>query len=148
MLAESVYGKRKLQCTRALCWGWGGNLLHYSLSLTQLLNIISTVACQLANCERYYARCEITDTGLATCVCPKVEDCPDVPDEVCGNDTRTYDTECHMRVQACQLKTPLSIVKEGPCGTCYIKDFEYKCTKLLSRMLFSDWLLYPLSILR
>ena len=76
-----------------------------------------------------------------------MEDCPDVPDEVCANDTRTYDTECHMRVQSCQLKTPLRDVKKGPCGTCYIRDSEYKCTRFLSRMPFSDWPRYSLAIL-
>lgn len=81
------------------------------------LRIISfLVACLLANCERFFARCEITQAGLAQCVCPSIDSCPLTPDEVCANDTRTYDTECHMRAQACEQRTSLTVVKKGLCG--------------------------------
>ena len=81
--------------------------------------LIFTVACRLANCERFFARCEITETGLAQCICPEVEDCPVEDDEVCASDKKTYATECHMRVQACAETTPLRVEKEGPCGMCF-----------------------------
>ena len=81
--------------------------------------LIFTVACRLANCERFFARCEITETGLAQCICPEVEDCPVEADLVCASDKKTYDTECHMRVQACAVRTPLLVEKKGPCGMCF-----------------------------
>lgn len=46
-----------------------------------------------------------------------------VPDEVCANDTKTYATECHMRVQSCNSRTTLRVEKKGPCGTCFIRNF-------------------------
>ena len=78
------------------------------------------VACLLANCERFFARCEITSAGLARCVCPVVERCPVISDVVCANDSRTYTTECHMRVEACQRRTSLTVVKKGTCSKCGI----------------------------
>ena len=84
--------------------------------LFPLFIIFSLVACLLANCERFFARCEITQAGLAQCVCPSIDSCPLTLDEVCANDTRTYDTKCHMRAQACEQRTPLIVVKKGLCG--------------------------------
>ena len=88
--------------------------------------------CRLANCERFFARCEITETGLAQCVCPEVEDCPVEDDEVCASDKKTYATECHMRAQACASKTPLRVEKKGPCGMCYCGEFVDTIRKCLS----------------
>lgn len=84
--------------------------------LFPLLIIFFLVACLLANCARFFARCEITQAGLAQCVCPSIDSCPLTRDKVCANDTRTYDTECHMRAQACEQRTPLTVVKKGLCG--------------------------------
>lgn len=89
------------------------------------------VACLLANCERFSARCETTQGGLAQCICPSVQNCPVVPDTVCANDSRVYTTECHMNVQACQLRRALSVVKRGTCRTCQDLRCEYyaKCVE-------------------
>ena len=82
--------------------------------------ILPSVACLLANCERFSARCETTQGGLAKCICPTVQSCPVVPDTVCANDSRVYTTECHMKIQACQQRRPLSVVKKGTCSKYYI----------------------------
>lgn len=88
-------------------------------------------ACRQAKCERFFAECRFTDTGLATCVCPEENQCPLESDEVCANDGIAYRTECHMRANSCKNKDPLRVVKKGPCVTCKeIKcEFYGKCVK-------------------
>lgn len=87
---------------------------------SQFFLILPSVACLLANCERFSARCETTQGGLAQCICPSVQNCRVVPDTVCANDSRVYTTECHMNVQACQLRRALSVVKRGTCSKYFI----------------------------
>ena len=117
-----------------------------------LLIIFFLVACLLANCERFFARCEITQAGLAQCVCPSFDSCPLMPDEVCANDTRTYDTECHMLAQACEQRTPLTVVKKGLCGKfavrCSLENiktlgyfcFKFSLISVSSLLTEDDWL--------
>ena len=56
---------------------------------------------------------------------------------MCASDKKTYDTECHMRVQACAVKTPLRVEKKGPCGMCFngeFVDMKRKCRAIFSRV--------------
>ena len=59
--------------------------------------------------------CSVDRFGQAKCKCP--EYCEPVVRYVCGNDSRTYDSECVMRKTVCETGGPYTVVKhEGPCG--------------------------------
>ena len=57
-------------------------------------------------------------------------------DEVCGNDTKTYVTECHMRVRACEERSPLTVFKKGPCGKCGMKCNVIMALILVTSLIF------------
>jgi len=58
---------------------------------------------------RHGARCE-----HGRCVCP--QHCPRESGEaICASDGRTYDSECLMRLAACERSVDLDVVSSSPC---------------------------------
>ncbi|KAL8568100.1 hypothetical protein ACOMHN_000324 [Nucella lapillus] len=78
--------------------------------------------CTTANnpCDQKKCRpmeeCSVDRTGQARCKCP--EFCEPVVRYVCGNDSRTYDSECQLRKQTCEASDGPYVVlqHEGQCG--------------------------------
>ena len=47
------------------------------------------------------------------CVC---RDCPPEIFKVCGNDEKTYQSECVLKRTSCQSRKPLVVLHNGPCS--------------------------------
>ncbi|PVD37045.1 hypothetical protein C0Q70_04038 [Pomacea canaliculata] len=58
--------------------------------------------------------CSVDRNGMASCVCPL--HCEPVIRYVCGNNSRTYDSDCELRKQACLLKEYVAVAHTGQCG--------------------------------
>ncbi|XP_073973798.1 agrin-like isoform X3 [Rhodnius prolixus] len=69
--------------------------------------------CTGLKCE-YGSSCQVNREGLASCLCP--EDCEEVMRPACGNDGRTYQSQCHMQKQACQERRHVKLAYTGVCG--------------------------------
>ena len=76
------------------------------------IEFLGTDLCKRVHCENG-ARC---DDGV--CVCPT--HCPTVMDtesSICATDGRTYSSECHMQMAACDHALSLQVLHRGPCPT-------------------------------
>jgi len=75
------------------------------------MTLIGTDSCETVICRcRHGARC----IGHGRCVCP--QQCPPESGEaVCASDGRTYDSECEMRLAACQRSVDLDVIGRAPC---------------------------------
>ncbi|GFR31289.1 agrin [Trichonephila clavata] len=62
--------------------------------------------------------CDIDRYGIATCQCPPV--CEPVMRPVCGDDGKTYHSECDMRKSGCEVQKLLIVNYRGACGKCSI----------------------------
>ncbi|XP_076451600.1 agrin-like isoform X2 [Babylonia areolata] len=84
--------------------------LWYSGECTTANNPCDQVQC------RPMEECNVDRNGKARCQCPQF--CEPVVRYVCGNDSRTYDSECQLRKQTCEaFDGPyVVVVHEGQCG--------------------------------
>ncbi|VEL22027.1 unnamed protein product [Protopolystoma xenopodis] len=56
-------------------------------------------------------------TARAHCTCPICPEESGLGGKVCGSDSQTYRSECHLRLSACrQNDHSLKVVKRGSCG--------------------------------
>ncbi|XP_076472604.1 agrin-like [Babylonia areolata] len=71
--------------------------------------------CDSREC-RPMEECSVDRNGVPTCQCPQY--CEPVVRYVCGNDSRTYDSECQLRKQTCEaFNGPYVVVAhQGQCG--------------------------------
>ena len=54
--------------------------------------------------------------------------CPLIHQPVCGSDRNTYVSKCAMQAKACQDKSEIHLVHEGPCEDAQDKDqIKYDC---------------------
>lgn len=75
--------------------------------------------CNSVICEQG-EECIITKFGIAECECPTL--CEHVVRPVCGSNSQTYDSLCHLRKAACITKSHIQVAHNGQCGECdYIK---------------------------
>ncbi|XP_062871868.1 agrin isoform X2 [Trichomycterus rosablanca] len=67
--------------------------------------------CLKKTCE-FGGTCVVKDDE-AVCECPDM--CPQAQDPVCGNDSHTYNSPCHMRAMGCALQKHIQIQHKGAC---------------------------------
>ncbi|CAG2101061.1 unnamed protein product [Medioppia subpectinata] len=69
--------------------------------------------CLPNTCSQPFAQCLPTQQGFR-CFCPQ---CPQSTETaVCASNGRLYDSECHVRRDACLLERDLRVVRSGDCG--------------------------------
>lgn len=78
-------------------------------------------ACEEDPC-RFGGLCDYDSEGQPQCVCPF--ECPAIRAPVCGSDGNFYDSDCHMKEQACKLQKKIVIV---PRNRCQSKTKLYRC---------------------
>lgn len=107
-------------------WFWHSN----SISLRHILTLVLPGnACERQGlyCQRYeictQESNQVNRDMSLTYVAPSPKcSCPSCPEsglggKVCGSDGRTYRSECHLRVAACQAgHSDLEIKQRGACG--------------------------------
>ena len=76
--------------------------------------------CSSHKCKTY-EQCKIQN-DKPVCVCPT--NCPSTSDPVCASNGKTYSSECHMRVQACNVNTRLTVLRKGKCGELWYRCLE------------------------
>lgn len=69
-------------------------------------------ACEEDPC-RFGGLCDYDSEGQPQCVCPF--ECPAIRAPVCGSDGNFYDSDCHMKEQACKLQKKIVIVPRNRC---------------------------------
>ncbi|KAK7483098.1 hypothetical protein BaRGS_00025666, partial [Batillaria attramentaria] len=84
------------------------------------LKVLYQGQCSTANnpCDRIQCgpmeECSVDRNGIASCVCPLF--CEPVIRFVCGNNSRTYNSECELKKQSCLNKEYVVIAHHGQCG--------------------------------
>ncbi|CAG2111584.1 unnamed protein product [Medioppia subpectinata] len=69
--------------------------------------------CLPNTCSQPFAQCLPTQQGFR-CFCPQ---CPQSTETaVCASNGRLYESECHVRRDACLLERDLRVVRSGDCG--------------------------------
>ena len=64
---------------------------------------------------RYGAKCHVIN-GVAECLCHDVCDPMDEqPITVCGTDSKTYGSECQLKLFSCRLQQYIRVAYQGPC---------------------------------
>ena len=93
--------------------------------LTRICSIFFPGGCANVTCE-FYSVCKSQGIGRpGLCVCP--EDCveEEVQDvmiveedmnKVCGTDGQTYQSECLMKIAACNKQQYIVVANKGECG--------------------------------
>lgn len=85
------------------------------LKVVKPFNIFILVdICAGVSCPNY-GKCEQTATGFK-CGCNKV--CNEPYSAICGDDGRTYNNKCQMKIQSCSLKKSIQVKHVGKCGKC------------------------------
>ncbi|XP_053616834.1 agrin-like [Plodia interpunctella] len=71
------------------------------------------------NCDHmtcYFGAYCLVRSGLATCECPATECATTEDTPVCGSDSRTYLSTCHLRAHACRTQSDIVAQAFGPCA--------------------------------
>lgn len=75
----------------------------------------------------YNIGCRVVD-NKAQCICPT---CPNVRKPVCASDDVQDISECHLKRQACEIYTAVTVAKQGACGTFVISCQLYNCYSIV-----------------
>lgn len=94
------------------CQMCSSDLYQPHVRLTPLPN--KNNACEKVKCPKFKV-CMINMQGLPLCSCPSVYMCRRRRREVCGSDSVTYKSRCHMRVAACNSDKKIRVATKGPC---------------------------------
>ena len=78
--------------------------------------------CQNQLCE-HYATCTRKPDRSTECTCPVCH--IEKYDPVCGNDGKTYASECLMKLESCREKKDVKVTKSEPCGM--YQEIRYCC---------------------
>ncbi|XP_060804776.1 agrin [Amyelois transitella] len=71
------------------------------------------------NCDHmtcYFGAYCLVRSGLATCECTATECAATEGPPVCGSDSRTYLSSCHLRAHACRTQSDIVAQAFGPCA--------------------------------
>ena len=68
--------------------------------------------CYQKKCSMY-SNCEVQN-GVGVCVCPTK--CSSIFKPVCGSNKKTYYNYCHLKVDSCEKKVDIAIIKKGVCS--------------------------------
>jgi len=87
------------------------------------VSFVRLVPC-VRNLCLFGARC-YTDVLSGTQTCRCIDSCAadDTVLPVCGSDSVTYESECHLRNASCVLQKPISVRAFGSCGNSTMYPF-------------------------
>ena len=64
----------------------------------------------------HHSVCANKPDGSTVCECPRIDECPDVTDPVCGTNGKTYENECKLKAQSCADGKDVNLKHKGDCG--------------------------------
>eukprot|EP00118_Oscarella_pearsei_P003243 m.13540 g.13540 ORF g.13540 m.13540 type:complete len:271 (+) comp25014_c0_seq1:1719-2531(+) len=85
----------------------------FVLACAMSLNVQGSDICASKKCP-VYANCTNVNATYAVCECPT---CPSGYTPVCGSDGKNYNTDCKLKLAACNANATISVASQGTCPT-------------------------------
>lgn len=78
--------------------------------------------CISVTCQ-YYGQCQASSPVEAHCACKTGR--PTFEDHVCGSNGKTYQNHCFYKLDVCQTRTNISVLRSGSCYGEYSQGLFY-----------------------